>query len=74
MLSKLAAGPLRLANPAFRPDGAVAALAERLARLDAAREIVAARAADAAAKRNGRQAFEKAEGGETGGLAAPSDP
>jgi hypothetical protein len=65
MLAKLAAGPLRLASPSFRPEGAVAALAERLARLDAAREIVAQRALAAEAKRIDGQAIEKADSGET---------
>jgi hypothetical protein len=41
LLSKLAARPLRLDSVVFREQGAVAALTERLARLDAAREIVA---------------------------------
>jgi hypothetical protein len=63
-LSKLAARPLFLANPAFRQMGAVAAMTERLARLDAAREIVAERALAAQAKRNDDQAIEKTESGE----------
>ena len=52
MLSKLAAGPLRLDSPLFREPGAVAAMTERLARLDAAREIVAERGFAAQAKQN----------------------
>ena len=50
MLSKLAARPLRLDSPIFREKGAVAAMTERLARLDAAREIVASRALAAASE------------------------
>jgi hypothetical protein len=73
MLSKLAAGPLRLDSPLFREQGAVAAMTERLARLDAAREIVAERAFAAAAKRNDGQAIEKADSGETDGVFAASD-
>jgi len=65
LLSKLAARPLRLDSPLFREPGAVAAMTERLARLDAAREIVASRALAAAAKRNDGQAIEKTESGET---------
>jgi hypothetical protein len=72
MLSKLAAGPLRLASPSFRQTGAVAALAERLARLDAAREIVAERALAAEAKRNDGQAIEKADSGEIAGCVEAS--
>ncbi len=65
LLSKLVARPLRLDDPLFREQGAVAKMAERLARLDAAREIVASRALAAAAKRNDGQATEKTESGET---------
>ena len=65
LLSKLAARPLRLDSPLFREPGAVAAMTERLARLDAAREIVAERALAAQAKRNDGQAIEKTESGET---------
>jgi hypothetical protein len=72
MLSKLAAGPLRLVSPSFRQTGAVAALAERLARLDAAREIVAERALAAEAKRNDGQAIEKADSGEIAGCVEAS--
>jgi hypothetical protein len=72
-LSKLAVRPLHLPSPSFRPDGAVAALAERLARLDAAREIVAERAFAAATKRNDGEAIEEAESGEIEGVFAASD-
>jgi hypothetical protein len=64
LLSKLAARPLRLDSPLFRKQGAVAAMTERLARLDAAREIVAERALAAEAKRNDGQAIEKVDSGE----------
>ncbi len=64
-LSKLVARPLRLDDPLFREQGAVAKMTERLARLDAAREIVAARALAAQAKQNAGQAIEKTESGET---------
>ena len=72
MLSKLAARPLRLDDPVFREPGAVTALTERLARLDAAREIVAARALAAATKRNDGQAIEKTESDETADCAEAS--
>ena len=71
-LSKLAAGPLRLDSPLFREQGAVAAMTERLARLDAAREIVAQRALAAEAKRNDGQAIEKADSGEIAGCVEAS--
>jgi hypothetical protein len=64
LLSKLAARPLRLDSVVFREQGAVAALTERLARLDAAREIVAERAFAAQAKPNDGQAIEKTDSGE----------
>jgi len=64
MLSKLAPGPLRLSRPAFREPGAVAALTERLARLDAAREVVGERALAAQANRNDGQTIEKTDSGE----------
>lgn len=70
LLAKLAARPLRLPDPAFRPIGAVAALTERLARLDAAREIVAERSRAAQAKQNDGQAIEKTESGEAADCAA----
>jgi hypothetical protein len=73
MLSKLARGPLHLASPSFRQTGAVAALTERLARLDAAREIVAQRALAAEAKRNDSQAIEKAQSGEIADCAEASE-
>jgi hypothetical protein len=73
MLSKLAAGPLRLDSPLFREQGAVAAMTERLARLDAAREIVAQRALAAEAKRNNGQAIEKTDSGEIADCAEASD-
>jgi hypothetical protein len=72
MLSKFAKGPLRLDSPIFREKGAVAAMTERLARLDAAREIVATRALAAAAKRNAAQAIEKTDSGETADCAEAS--
>ena len=72
MLSKLAARPLFLADPAFRQSGAVAALTERLARLDAAREIVAECALAAQAKPNDGQAIEKTDSGETADCAEAS--
>ena len=56
---------MRLDSPIFREQGAVAAMTERLARLDAAREIVAERALAAQAKQNDGQAIEKTEFGET---------
>ena len=65
LLSTLAARPLRLDSLVFREQGAVAALTERLARLDAAREIVAERALVAAAKRNDGQVIEKTQSEET---------
>jgi hypothetical protein len=73
MLSKLAADPLRLDSPIFREKGAVAAMTERLARLDAAREIVAQRALAAAAKRIDGQAIEKADSGEIADCAETPD-
>ena len=73
MLSKLAARPLHLASPSFRQTGAVAALAERLARLDAAREIVAQRALAAEAKQIDGQAIEKADSGEIADCAEGPD-
>jgi hypothetical protein len=73
-LSKLVARPLRLDDPLFREQGAVAKMTERLARLDAAREIVAQRALAAQAKQSGRQAIEKAESGETADGAEASPP
>jgi hypothetical protein len=72
LLSKLAARPLRLDSLVFREQGAVAALTERLARLDAAREIVAERALAAQAKRNDGQAIEKTDSGETADCAEAS--
>ena len=72
MLSKLVARPLCLANPVFRPPGAIEAMTERLARLDAAREIVAERALAATAKPNDGQAIEKTESGETAACAEAS--
>jgi hypothetical protein len=72
MLSKLAARPLFLADPAFRQTGAVATMTERLARLDAAREIVASRALAAQAKQNAGQAIEKTESGEAAECAEAS--
>ena len=71
-LSKLAARPLCLDNPLFREQGAVATMTERLARLDAAREIVAERALAAQAKRNDGQAIEKTDSGETADCAEAS--
>ncbi len=73
LLSKLAARPLRLDSLVFREQGAVAALTERLARLDAAREIIAERALAAQAKRNDGQAIEKADSGETADCAEASE-
>jgi len=58
-LGRLTARPLRLAEPVWRQGGEVAALAERLKRLDAAREIVAERAADPAANDRGSQLLGK---------------
>jgi len=72
LLSKLAARPLRLDSPLFREQGAVAKMTERLARLDAAREIVAGRAFAAQAKQNDGQAIEKADSGETADCAEAS--
>ena len=72
ILSKLAARPLRLDSPVFREIGAVAAMTERLARLDAAREIVAERALAADTKQNDGQAIEKTEFGETADCAEAS--
>ena len=71
-LSKLVARPLRLDDPLFREQGAVAKMTERLARLDAAREIFAARALAAQAKQNAGQAIEKTESGETSDCAEAS--
>lgn len=73
MLAKLAQRPLQLVAPAFRLHGEVAAVAERLARLDAAREVVAARAAVAEAKRNGAQGVEKSGDGEIAGFVSAPD-
>jgi hypothetical protein len=73
-LSKLVARPLFLADPAFRQTGAVAAMAERLTRLDAAREIVASRALGVQAKRNDSQAIENTDSGETAACAEASPP
>ncbi|THD49073.1 MAG: hypothetical protein E7774_01770 [Bradyrhizobium sp.] len=63
MLVKLGGGPLYLAGSQCRRSGEVAALGERLARLNAAREVVAGSAA-LAAKRGDGQAAEKTRGGE----------
>jgi hypothetical protein len=71
-LSKLAARPLFLPDPAFRQMGAVAALSERLARLDAAREIVAERALAAETKQNDGQPIETADSGEAADCAEAS--
>jgi hypothetical protein len=73
MLSKLAAGPLHLAGPDFRQLGAVAALTERLQRLDAAREVVAARASVVEAKPGEAQTVEKTATGENGDFANGQD-
>jgi len=64
MLSKLAARPLFLPEFVFRSPGAVATMTERLARLDAAREVVAERARVAGAKQNDDQPIEKTDSGE----------
>jgi hypothetical protein len=76
-LGKLAGDPLRLPDPAFRPGGAVAALAERLARLDATREIVAERGGAAgdgkSAKRDMAQVSESPDNGEIADFADPAD-
>jgi hypothetical protein len=74
MLARLTRGPLHLESPLYRQEGDVAALAERLKRLDAAREIVAGAAARVAAKRNGGQATEKTQSGETGNFAEAGNP
>jgi hypothetical protein len=71
-LSKFVARPLRLDDPSFREPGAVANMTERLARLDAARELVAERALAAQAKRNDEQAIENADSGETADCAEAS--
>ena len=71
-LSKLVARPLRLDDPLFREQGAVAKMTERLARLDAAREIVAERALAAQAKQNDSQALENTESGEAADCAEAS--
>jgi hypothetical protein len=71
-LSKLVARPLRLDDPLFREQGAIAKMTERLARLDAAREIVAQRALAAQAKRSDGQTIEKTESGETADCAEAS--
>ncbi len=74
MLAKLTRGPLHLESPLYRREGDVAALAERLKRLDAAREIVAGAAAKAAAKRNGGQETEKTQSDETSNFAEAANP
>ena len=72
MLAKLGGGPLYLAGPQCRRSGEVAALGERLARLNAAREVVAGSAA-LSAKRSADQAAEKTRGGENKDFAGGAD-
>ena len=72
MLSKLVAVPLYLAQPGFRLPHDIATMTERLARLDAAREIVAERALAASAKQNDSQPIEKTDSGETAECAEAS--
>jgi hypothetical protein len=71
-LSKLTARPLSLANAACGYMGPVATMTERLARLDAAREIVAERALAAEAKQNDSQTIEKVDSGEAADCAEAS--
>ncbi len=71
-LSKLTARPLCLASTPFGQMGPVATMTERLARLDAAREIVAERALTAQAKPDDGQAIEKTDSGETADCAEAS--
>ena len=71
-LSKLTACPLRLTNAAFGQMGPVATMTERLARLDAAREIVAECALVAETKQNDSQPIEKTDSGEAADCAEAS--